>query len=151
MRTALFWVITQRVVVIYYRRFGTSYRSHLQGSGNSSFWPLKMEPVGFPKRRYEMTTTSPIITQKGAVLIPDKPFFSSDLILSRVIAYCKRAVKSLSKCKINCIYSFRKNIWCWRKISRRFWDPAIFFVWRGFHVPHYKSSHMPRLKQHLTL
>jgi len=28
MRTALFWVITQRVVVIPYRRFGTTYRSH---------------------------------------------------------------------------------------------------------------------------
>ena len=32
LRTALFWVITQRVVVICYRRFGTTYRSHLQGS-----------------------------------------------------------------------------------------------------------------------
>jgi len=32
MITALFWVITQRVVVILYRRFGTTYRSHLQGS-----------------------------------------------------------------------------------------------------------------------
>jgi len=31
-RTALFWVITQRVVVISSRRFGTNYRSHLQGS-----------------------------------------------------------------------------------------------------------------------
>jgi hypothetical protein len=31
MRTALFWVITQLVVVISYRRFGTTYRSHLQG------------------------------------------------------------------------------------------------------------------------
>jgi hypothetical protein len=29
--TALFWVITQRVVVINYRRFGTTYRSHLLG------------------------------------------------------------------------------------------------------------------------
>jgi len=27
-----FWVITQRVVVISYRRFGTNYRSHPQGS-----------------------------------------------------------------------------------------------------------------------
>jgi len=27
--TALFWVITQRVVVISYRRFGTTYRSHI--------------------------------------------------------------------------------------------------------------------------
>jgi len=31
MRTALFWAVTQRVVVIPYRCFGASYRSHLQG------------------------------------------------------------------------------------------------------------------------
>jgi len=29
---ALFWVITQRVVVISYRRFGTTFRSHFQRS-----------------------------------------------------------------------------------------------------------------------
>ena len=33
-RTALFWTITQRVVVIPYRRFGTTYRSHLQESSS---------------------------------------------------------------------------------------------------------------------
>ena len=32
LRTALFWFIVQRVVVIPYRRFGTTYRSHLQES-----------------------------------------------------------------------------------------------------------------------
>jgi len=32
MKTAFFWVITQRVVVISYRRFGTTYQSHPQGS-----------------------------------------------------------------------------------------------------------------------
>jgi len=32
MRTALFWVVTQRVVVISYRSFGTTNRSHIQGS-----------------------------------------------------------------------------------------------------------------------
>ena len=32
LRTARFWVITQRLVVISYRRFGTTYRSHLRGS-----------------------------------------------------------------------------------------------------------------------
>jgi hypothetical protein len=32
MRTALFWVNTQRLVVIPYRRFGTTYRSRLQSS-----------------------------------------------------------------------------------------------------------------------
>ena len=30
-RTALFWAITQRVVVIYHRRFGTIYQSHPRG------------------------------------------------------------------------------------------------------------------------
>jgi len=33
MRTAIFCVITQRVVVISYRRFGTTYRSNLQVEG----------------------------------------------------------------------------------------------------------------------
>jgi hypothetical protein len=33
-RTALFWVITQQVVTISYRRFGSTYRSHPQGSRN---------------------------------------------------------------------------------------------------------------------
>jgi hypothetical protein len=32
LRTTPFWAITQRVVVISYGRFGTTYRSHLQGS-----------------------------------------------------------------------------------------------------------------------
>jgi hypothetical protein len=32
MTSALFWDITQRRVVILYRRFGTTYRSNLKGS-----------------------------------------------------------------------------------------------------------------------
>jgi hypothetical protein len=32
MKTAFFWVITQRVVVIALRRLGVTYRSHLQGA-----------------------------------------------------------------------------------------------------------------------
>jgi hypothetical protein len=32
MRSALFWGITRCCVVIVYRRFGTTYRSHLHGS-----------------------------------------------------------------------------------------------------------------------
>jgi hypothetical protein len=32
MRSALFWDITRRHVVIVYRRFGTTYRSHIHGS-----------------------------------------------------------------------------------------------------------------------
>jgi len=33
LRTALFWAVTQRVMVIPYRRFGTTYRSHFHASG----------------------------------------------------------------------------------------------------------------------
>ena len=40
MRTALFWVITQQVVVIYYRRFGTNFQSHLPGSKIQGSWIL---------------------------------------------------------------------------------------------------------------
>jgi len=40
MRTARFWVITQRVVVISYRHFGTTYTSNR---------PLKMGPIGCPE------------------------------------------------------------------------------------------------------
>jgi hypothetical protein len=32
MRSALFWGVTQSRVVIFYRLFGTTYRSHIQGS-----------------------------------------------------------------------------------------------------------------------
>ena len=56
MRTAFFWVITQRVVVISYRRLGTNYQSHLQISiilssrvKNQFSWPLKMGQIGCPE------------------------------------------------------------------------------------------------------
>jgi len=39
--SALFWVITQRTVVIPYWRFGTTYRCHLQGSRNMDFMTLE--------------------------------------------------------------------------------------------------------------
>ena len=47
-RTALFWAITQIVMVIPYRRFGTTYRSHLQGSRVQE--TLKMGKVSWPEK-----------------------------------------------------------------------------------------------------
>jgi hypothetical protein len=38
---SLFWDIAQRVAVIPYRRFGTTYRSHLQGSRIQEYWILE--------------------------------------------------------------------------------------------------------------
>jgi hypothetical protein len=43
--TALFWVITQWVVVISYRRIGTTYRSHVWGLKILNFLTLRMEPI----------------------------------------------------------------------------------------------------------
>ena len=56
LRTAFFWAIKQRVVVISYRRFGTTYRSPLQGSR-------------FLTPEEAITTTRCIIAQNSAVLI----------------------------------------------------------------------------------
>jgi hypothetical protein len=48
LKTALFWGITQRVVAISYRRFGITYRSHIQGPRiQGSFWVL--EPCGWDR------------------------------------------------------------------------------------------------------
>jgi hypothetical protein len=41
MRTEFFWVVMQRVVVIPYRRFGTTYRPHLEASGIKRFFTIE--------------------------------------------------------------------------------------------------------------
>ena len=49
LRTEFFWVITQRVVVIFYRCFGTTSGLHLQGSGINNIWildPLQKGQIG---------------------------------------------------------------------------------------------------------
>jgi hypothetical protein len=54
MRSTLFWDITQRRVEILYRRFGTTYRSHLQGSRCPRrklglLDPWRWDPIGCPE------------------------------------------------------------------------------------------------------
>jgi hypothetical protein len=48
-RTALFWVITQRIVAIPCRRFGTTIDPIFDGQESFDLWPLKMDPIGCPK------------------------------------------------------------------------------------------------------
>jgi hypothetical protein len=48
MRSAFFWDITQRTVVIPYQRFGTTYRFPLQGSRSPRI-PLKIWPTICPE------------------------------------------------------------------------------------------------------
>jgi len=63
--TALFWNWTQRRMLIPYRRFGTTYRSHLQGSRISRRKPLFLD---FLQRRYGITSLRYIKSQKSAGL-----------------------------------------------------------------------------------
>jgi hypothetical protein len=64
LRSPRFWDITRRRVEIVYRRFGTTYRFHLQGSKVQEvfffldFWPLKMELIRYTEtsvNNYHMT------------------------------------------------------------------------------------------------
>jgi len=48
MRYCLFWDVTQRWLVVSYRRFGTTYRSHLHGRSIQAR-PLKMGQKGCPE------------------------------------------------------------------------------------------------------
>jgi hypothetical protein len=59
--SALLWDVTQRWVVVTYRRFGTTYRSHLQGSGSTRRKPLTFrDNISIPYsriRKYKKETT----------------------------------------------------------------------------------------------
>lgn len=44
----LFWDVRRRMFVVVYRRFGTTYRSHIMGQTPWTAWSLK---TGMPKRR----------------------------------------------------------------------------------------------------
>jgi hypothetical protein len=58
MSSSLFWAVTQKQLVVGYRRFGTTYRSHLQWPSSprrtSSYLTLKMGPIG--RRETSVTT-----------------------------------------------------------------------------------------------
>ena len=63
-----FWAITQPVMVIYYRRFRTTYRFHFQGSLIQLPLDWRWDRWVVPKRRWEISTDFCVIAQKSAVL-----------------------------------------------------------------------------------
>jgi len=102
LRTALFWVITQPVAVISYRRFETTYRSHLQSQESTTFLPSKMGPIGYPEtsvRNYHY-------------LLYNGPEESSSHLLrggslkSRTVPYpvCGCFVVQKQFCRIRCVH-----------------------------------------------
>jgi len=71
-RYVFFWVFTQKVVVICYRRFRKTYLSHTQSSRIQvllDYLRLRTGTMDVPKRRCEIVATRCVMTQKNAVRI----------------------------------------------------------------------------------
>jgi hypothetical protein len=67
MRTALFWVVTQRVVVNFLPKF----RDNLSDPSSGFFfysWTLNVGPTGCPETSGRISTTRCVTTQNSAVL-----------------------------------------------------------------------------------
>ena len=62
-------MLTERWLVVSYRRCGTTYRSHLQGSNTRIAWPLKVGTICCPKNRWLGTNRCCVTSQKSEVLI----------------------------------------------------------------------------------
>jgi hypothetical protein len=81
MRTALLWGIMQRQVAILDRRFGTTYRSHLQGDWvkkSSTSWPLKMGLTGCPETSindYHSTPRNMLLSSSSSPLWSRAPLY----------------------------------------------------------------------------
>jgi hypothetical protein len=73
LRLALFCDITQRRMAILYRRFGTTYRSHFQGSRSSRrkrlLGPWRWDRYVVLKRRYRIIIRGCVTPQKSANFI----------------------------------------------------------------------------------
>jgi len=84
LRTALFWALTQGVVVIN-RRFGATCRSHLQGSRNLlDSWPLKMGPDRLCRNIGKELPARCVINQKSTVLV----VFAAEVKLRKFFCGC---------------------------------------------------------------
>jgi hypothetical protein len=109
-RSALFWDITRRRVAIVYRRFVTTYRSHLHGArvragkkeSQQHFFPTRtLDPWRWDwyvvtKRRYTITTRRRVISQKSADLNLNSRFTRSIFVLVSGIYFVLQNVVSFT-------------------------------------------------------
>ena len=66
MRSSLFWDVTQRRLVVIYRRFGTIYRSDLQRSDRNAL-PLKISPIDCPETSINYYQSKPSNTPEERI------------------------------------------------------------------------------------
>jgi hypothetical protein len=110
MRSALFWDVRQRRAVISYQCFGTSRRSHLQGSRVFfSFWnsgPLTMGPTGYPESmvwNYHSTLRNIPEQRRFYVNMFQKHRLNEKLIkyiITAIIWYCRVTFPQNNKLKM---------------------------------------------------
>jgi hypothetical protein len=120
LRSALFYDITQRRVVITYRRFGTTYRAYLQGSTDLDSLPLKMGLIGCPETsvsNYHYTLLiSPKFCRRNKEFGTEvmKPAFLLSSFIVTVKLYFDLLVFFTSFCFIfakNVLPNYKKNLW----------------------------------------
>ena len=73
MRAQIFWDVTQHILLLIYRRFGTTCRSHLLGL----LEPWRCDRQVVPQRRYLTTNLGCVTTQKGEDLKKSKTLLLS--------------------------------------------------------------------------
>ena len=136
-RTALFQVITQRVVVISYRRFGTTSRSHLQGSSiqnikhneEASLECVKVEPWAFSDGLIQITLTF-------------CPVYVTILLYRTCVYVCQRNVYGLVEDQV------LKRLYLTSPLTRRpNWDAGLLSYWNDLWELDMKS----RSSEHLSL
>ena len=98
--TSFFCVITQRVMVIPYRRFGTTYLPYLQGPRIPLFfgsWPSKMVPKDFPEtsvRNYQYSLSNNTEERSSHLLRDGSPKSRrADFVIVLVWYLIKRNIK----------------------------------------------------------
>jgi hypothetical protein len=91
--------ITQPWVVIMYRRFGATYRFHVEGSRS----PRKL--VGFldPKRRYRTTNQRCVISKKSADLMLAVVLLKYTMLLSHLVSIYIYDTCQVSKYEGSCL------------------------------------------------
>ena len=102
----------ESIVLISCRRFGTTYRSHIQGYRNIRrnwiSWPLKVVPIGCPKTSEKIASKHCVISQKSACLI----YLAAEVCKTRVVeiylrvgvTYCSQMfLGSWSTLKTKCV------------------------------------------------
>jgi hypothetical protein len=95
MRTALFWVITERESAISYRRCGTTYRSHIHGSITQKRAVLKLAQVLLNYKSFQKRNST-FNKNVGGNLNDSKIYKHDDLTLTVYVGKVNKNVVLLS-------------------------------------------------------